>query len=444
MISGALALALGCSDAGAPAPRPAHLVVVILDTLRADRLGVYGDPDPTSPALDALARRGVVFERVLSQSSWTRPSIGSLLTSRYPRTLGLYRERNEILADDFETLAERLRARGYRTLGLTANPNINTSYNFHQGFDHYEDSAAGFRWLDRDTERDPAAIEPAASLFARALEALGAAPPPQPVYLQLNLMDVHVWSSRKATRAILRDEYAGLFADREDPSYLRLTRQLTDDTAAFVRELAGRPGWEDTLFCIVSDHGEGLSDHPGVAKSRHHGVLVYESQLLVPWILFREGWQPARPVVSGEVRLLDVVPTLLDLLGLPVPDDLEGRSLRPRIEGAPDGAPLPAYRFAETQFRGNDRVAVYSDRWEYIENRSPLDGTPQRELQTRDGVENGSATDRAAEHPDVVEAMREELAAWETSRPRAHPTPATRQPGEEERRQLEAIGYLQD
>jgi len=113
-----------------PAPDRPNIVLIIIDNLRADRLGAYGFPAPTSPELDAYGRKGVRFERVVAQSTWTRPSIGSMLTSLHPRTLGLYREEGEMLGGEFTTLAEALKQNGYWTAGATANPNINAYFNF--------------------------------------------------------------------------------------------------------------------------------------------------------------------------------------------------------------------------------------------------------------------------------------------------------------------------
>jgi len=426
--------------ATSPVARRPNVVLIILDTLRADRLGIYGDPDETSPALDALAIQGVQFQRVLSQSSWTRPSIGSLLTSRYPRSLGLYTEGNEVLKAEFVTLPELLHQQGYRTLGLTANPNINSFYNFHQGFDTYIDSSGAFRRQADDQAR--VELESAASLFARTLDLVKQTGSAAPVYLQLNLMDVHAWSRRKSAEDLLRPEYRELFSDRSNTSYLRLTRQLTDDLGSFIAELELLPGWHDTLFSIVSDHGEGLNDHPDVQRSRHHGVFVYQSQVVVPWILYRPGWSPTRSRISAEVRLLDMMPTLLDLLDLPVPEGLEGRSLRPLIDGTVDELDLPSFRVTETQFRGWDRIAVYGDDWEYIHNRRPMEGLPTHELQSRGQLENGVATDRSAEHPEIVDAMREYLVEWESRNSKAPPQAAGRELSDEEKQQLEAIGYL--
>ena len=111
-----------------------NVVLIIIDALRADKLGCYGFPEEISPEIDQYAKYGVQFQNVFAQCSWTRPSIGSMITSQYPRTIGIYKEKGHSLPDKFLTLAEILGKKGYVTAGITANPNINSVFNFHQGF----------------------------------------------------------------------------------------------------------------------------------------------------------------------------------------------------------------------------------------------------------------------------------------------------------------------
>ena len=113
-----------------------NIVLLIVDTLRPDKLGCYGFPLDTSPELDVLAKEGVLFENVIAQSSWTRPSIASMVTARHPRSIGIYKPRVGILDDHFTLLSEILKENGYTTIGLTANPHLNRFFNFNQGFDH--------------------------------------------------------------------------------------------------------------------------------------------------------------------------------------------------------------------------------------------------------------------------------------------------------------------
>ena len=432
-----------------PLSRP-NVVLIVIDALRADKLGSYGCRQATSPSLDLLAATGVQFDRVLAQCSWTRPSIGSLLTSRYPRSLGLYREEDEMLDGRFEQLAEILRAQGYTTIGLTANPVINSSFNFHQGFDEYIDSDVVFEWMevpDGGAVHGEKRLPSAASLFDEALRRIDArGRDAGPFYLQINIMEVHEWATKRPSTNLMRPEYGELFPDVPgDPfvKYLRMVRQATDQLGAFVGCLTALPGWDDALFVILSDHGEGLNDHPGVQISEFHGRLLYDATLDVPWIMFRKGWTPKQARVTVEVRLLDVLPTLLDYLGLPIPAGLDGVSVLPLVNGTGAPVPLPEMMVAETHFRGAEKIAVYGREWKYINSRRPQPGVATYELQARGlGRENGIRTNQFRKQPQAAQALRSYLDRWEKDHPKARPARPTAALSEDAKKQLGAIGYL--
>jgi arylsulfatase A-like enzyme len=440
----------GQDDSPAPSLSRPNVVLIVIDALRADKLGSYGCRHATSPSLDSLAATGVQFDRVLAQCSWTRPSMGSLLTSRYPRSLGLYREEDDILDDRFEQLAEILRAQGYTTIGMTANPVINSSYNFHQGFDEYIDSDVVFEWMevpDGGTVHGEKCLPSAANLFDEALRRIDArGQDAGPFYLQINIMEVHEWAANRPNTNLLRPEYGELFPDVPDSpfvKYLRMVRQATDQLGAFVGCLTTLPGWEDTLFVILSDHGEGLNDHPGVQISEFHGRLLYDATLDVPWIMFRKGWTPKQAKVKAEVRLLDVLPTLLDYLGLPIPAGLDGVSVLPLVNETSARVPLPEMMVAETYFRGAEKIAVYGRKWKYINSRRPQPGVAAYELQARGlGRENGTLSNQFRKQPQAAQALRSYLGLWEKKHPRARPAKRTAALSEDAKKQLGAIGYL--
>ncbi|MBP8130020.1 MAG: sulfatase [Candidatus Hydrogenedentes bacterium] len=435
--------ALGASSSNTPP----NIVLIMLDTLRADKLGCYGCPHEVSPKLDALAAQGVLFERAVAQCSWTRPSIGSFLTSRYPRDLGLYLERNEILDSRFDTLGMLLKRRGYATFGATANPNLNRSYNFHLGFDEYIESDVVFSWMQEahgDNVRGRVPLPSAPQLYEATLD-FARRHAQGPCFAQLNLMEIHEWYVRD-DYTLRRPEYQGMFlsAGERYPKYLQSVRQLTDDTAGFIEALCKLHGWENTLFAILSDHGEGLDDHPGVAKSLYHGWLLYESQVVVPWILYQPGWKPARARIAQPVRLLELLPTLLEYAGAPVPESVEGVSLKPLMDGAVETAALPEYFITETDFRGASKVGAYAAAWKYFDNSASHQGLPPQELQARGGREQGIRTDQSRRHAAEMAPMRQFVETWVQDHPKAPPTPQHAALSEEERRQLEAIGYLDD
>ena len=419
---------------------PPNVVVIIIDTLRRDKLGAYGFHEATSPEIDLLAEGGVRFDRVIAQSSWTRPSIGSMLTSQYPRTLGIYREKGEVLPDGSVTLAEALKEAGYTTLGATANANINSSFNFHQGFDDYLDSTVLLRWMgdsDGAQSHDVQKLQSARQIFDSLLEKVQERKAP-PYYLQANIMEVHeYWDDRTDL-----GHYEALFAEQPASRYLAAVRLVSNEIDRFMKALTALPDFERTLFVIVSDHGEGLTDHQPVVDSSGHGRLLYESQVLVPLILYAtDDSLPRGEVVETPSRLLDLMPTLLDYLGLEPALDMAGKSMMPAIDGGstPD---LPSHFVAETELRSSNAVGVYGPRWGYFEHREPHLGTDPRELQRRGRSERGRATNQIKAHPEAAEAARAYLERWERAHPKAEPTaPAAPLPTLEEE-QLRALGYF--
>jgi arylsulfatase A-like enzyme len=431
-----------------PAPDRPNIVLIIIDNLRADRLGAYGFPAPTSPELDAYSRKGVRFERVVAQSTWTRPSIGSMLTSLHPRTLGLYREEGEMLGSEFTTLAEVLKQNGYWTAGATANPNINAYFNFDQGFDYYVDSDVVFDFMPGIVEQTQSerqlALPRARGVFLRLMDALDTKGRP-PFYVQVNLMEVHEF---ERIPKLTGERYASLAnADRlpGNVKYLKALRHASVEIDLFIRRLSRSPGWQDTLFVITSDHGETLgSDHPDLDWPKKHGFLVYESQTLVPLIFYSPaGKLPAGRVVDRPVRLLDLMPTLLDYAGIAGPEGMAGRSLMPLLRDAEDDVDLPEIFVVETQFREADKIAAYSGEWIYIENRDHHGGTNPRAVQRGGAPANGARTDLADREASVVQEHAAYLKRWEQRHPRAEPNVRDDELSEGLEKQLRALGYLQ-
>jgi arylsulfatase A-like enzyme len=440
VVAGLAILGIGCRRA-AKVKSPPNIVLIVIDTLRADKMSAYGFPLSTSPELDQLAEDGVRFATVVAQSSWTRPSIGSMLTSRYPRSIGIYKEKLHKLDERFDTLAERLKAGGYTTVGSTANPNINSSFGFDQGFDHYVDSDVLWSWMDPEPGKRSFGKHPlltAAKVFDSALRWIdghGA----HPYYVQLNVMEVH-----EANRWFRKREVdQALFENDPARPYLLALHNVSRQIGRFVRTLSGRPGWRNTLFVITSDHGEGLLDHPNVAASRGHGHLLYESQLVVPLILYHPaGGLPAGTVIKEKVRLLDLMPTLLDYAKVRPPRAMDGRSLMALVrKDGPVG--LPEHFMIETELDPSDKIGVYTPAWKYIENRDGQEGVNPIELQAFGAVENGAKTDVGSLHSDIMQKLAALVSDWERSHPKAPPV----QHGEDlspiEMEQLRALGYIE-
>jgi arylsulfatase A-like enzyme len=441
-----IAVISGCG--GNPVPDYPHVVLVIIDTLRADRLGCYGYERSTSPELDALAARGTRFSHAISQSPWTRPSIGSMLTSLYPRSLGIYQEKSGILNDRFQTLAEILRGHGYRTYGATANPHLNRAFNFQQGFDEYLDSTSVWHWMDAGDAYSPSASPTLASarqLFETVLGWLDRENEREARsshYLQFNLMEVHeTWGEYDLVRPEFKSEFTEVTYQKHR-RYLQAVRQVSHDLNWLVDTLAQRSGWNDVVYVIVSDHGEGLDSHPDIPDSDFHGTLLYESHLRVPLIFFSDGPRiPKGLVIDQPVRLLEIVPTILEIAGIAPPHNTQGRSLVPLLDRTGD-VDLPAAFVVETEYWDSDKIGAYTDEWKMILNLDDQQGALRQELQRIGIEENGVRTDVGLKHFDVLQDLIQYVRRWETQNPRVPSTLPGEDLPEEVVDQLRALGYV--
>lgn len=420
-----------------------NVVLIIIDTLRADKLGCYGFEKDTSPEIDNMAEQGILFERTISQCSWTRPSIGSILTSRYPRSIGIYKERWDALHEKYLTLAEILNEKGYFTIGLTANPFINSVFNFHQGFDDYSDSTVIFPEMKREPGKTEATsnfdnLLRSAEMFNDALEKARSSSK-FPVYIQMVIMEVH-------TPVLVRDEFKGFFKGSGHSDYYDAIRQVSHDIQRFIERILKFPGWEDTLFVLTSDHGEGLDDHPDVFDSTGHGNLLYASQVRVPLIFYHpnRSKDPIRNKrVKQKIRLLDLMPTILDYIHVPIPKDIEGKSLLRLIDKPEMDIGLPNFFVTETNWKGVEKIGVYSDRWKYIENRDNWPGVNPYELQAVGARENGKMTDRIERDPEISEELKEYLNLWEILYVKVDSSSYNgKRPSKKELDQLKSLGYI--
>jgi arylsulfatase A-like enzyme len=435
-----------------------NIILIIIDALRADKLGCYGFPEDISPEIDEMANKGILFENVLAQCSWTRPSVASMLTGLYPRSAGIYKEKYDILLDKYLTLAEILKNKGYQTFGITANPNTNKFFNFHQGFDDYQDSNIIWKWMKNEPGKEIAdndkTLPKSKEIFDTVLKKIESYKS-RPVYIQITLMEVH-------SPYLLRDEYKNEFSDypvRKTNKYpmknlgklvrttLAAVKQSSHDIGKFVKKLQTIPGWENTLFVITSDHGQGLDDHPDVINSQGHGRLLYESQLRVPLIFYHpksphNRFKPHR--IKNRVRLMDLMPTILDYVGITFPknQDINGISLYHLISGHGKEPQLPNFFIAETNFRNVNKISVYSKNWKYFENRDFCEEINPRELQKMNVLENGKLTDKIKEEIEIATKMKRLLYQWEKKHKRMKRTAPYGKLSKKEIQQLKSIGYL--
>jgi arylsulfatase A-like enzyme len=432
------------APAGALEERP-HVVIYLVDTLRADRLGAYGHPAPTSPRFDAFAREALLFEDAWAQASWTRPATGSILTGLHPALHGADRE-DRALAPEQTTLAELLKAAGYRTGAFVANHLVGGRFGFEQGFDE---------WNGGDERLYGA---PAAVLGERALAWLDRGR--GPFLLYVHTLEPHSpytpepgyaapfalphYTGTRDTRGLLRLGQLGRLA----PDGLRFLQsqyqgEIRQNDAAFGALLDGlraRGLLEGSVVVFTSDHGEELLDHGGT----EHAKTLYQELLRVPLAVRLPGGRRGGTRETDTVQQIDLLPTLLRLAGVVAPGGLPGRDLAARWLGR-DARPLePPLFFAEERFTVISKAAVRAGARKLILNSDGealwRAGTP---LELYDLARDpGERDNLAARAPVSLRYLRQELERFRRLSAAARKgRTLTLTPGELE--QLRALGYVQ-
>ncbi len=327
----ALLVVVGCSRPAAHATRPDNVVLVVIDTLRRDHLATYGYARNPAPFLDQLAREGAAFDAI-TPAPWTKPATVSLLTGLHPVHHQAV-DRLDRIPPAALTLAERLRGAGYHTLGMSANGWVSAPFGFDRGFDQF---------LLADSLKAPA-------LNRELLPRIDRLEPP--FFLYVHYIDPHLpyepevgWDGKplaaaERARPVTVEEVDAPHFLHRSPELLARARDLYDgeirsvDDAlrAVVGRLTQRGLMAHTVLVVTADHGEELEDHGRMS----HGQSVYQEVLQIPLVI-RSPRLPAgrRP---GRASLMDVVPTLLDLLGIERSGDdpLDGVSLAPQLAQLP-------------------------------------------------------------------------------------------------------------
>jgi len=386
-----ISLAAACRAPGPPAPPP-HLLLVTLDTFRADRIGAYGGQPGLTPNLDHLAASGVRMARAMAAAPLTLPSHATLMTGLYPNRHGLRHNGQGKLPEDVVTLASRLSAAGYRSAAFVGAFVLDHRFGLDRGFATYDDEI-------RTGAGAPGGLEaerPGGEVVDRALAWLASLPADgAPRFLWVHLFDAH---APYRPPEPFRSRHADSPYDGEVAEVDAQVGRLLD--AALARLDAGR-----TLVAVVGDHGEGLGDH-GEPK---HGLLLYESTLAVPWLLAQPERLPAGATVETPVGLADVAPTLAALCGVGwTSEPLDGRDLAEAILAGRE--PEVADLYAETEYPrlyGWSPLAALrrgSSKW-IVGARAELFDLAADPLERHDL--SGEERRKAAELDRALEALRE-------------------------------------
>jgi arylsulfatase A-like enzyme len=306
------------------------VLFVLVDTMRADRLGAYGYPRPTTPNLDALAERGVVFTNVLSQSSWTKTSMASLWTGTFPMHNGIVRY-SDVLPAEAVLPAERFREAGYRTAGIWRNGWVAPNFGFDQGFEFYVNPRPG-RERARIQRGNPSAgavegnDEDVTTSAFEFIETYGRGR----FFLYLHFMDLHQY---------VYDDKAAHFGTSYSDVYDQSINWSDRLIGAILAKLDEVGALQRTLVVVASDHGEAFLEHGFEGHARN----LYNEVTHVPLVVGLPFRLPQGIRVGAPASNVDVWPTVLDLVGLPELPGADGKSLVPEIlaaaRGESDGTP---------------------------------------------------------------------------------------------------------
>jgi arylsulfatase A-like enzyme len=409
-----------------------NVLFIMIDTLRAERLGSYGYERDTSPVLDELAHSGIRFDRHLAQSTWTKSSMASLWTGLYPVRTGITRY-DGVIPDTAVMAAELFRDAGFQTIGLWRNGWVAPTFGFDQGFDFYQRPVPTTRPPNVRRE-NPTLSERGndESLIDVAKEFVRVSGQ-QRWFLYLHLMDLHEYTY---------DADTALFGSSHSDLYDNSIRWTDDSIGLLLAALSDLGQLENTIIAVVSDHGEAFLErgHEGHARD------VYRETTEVPFLLSLPFRLDPGVVVPSRTQNVDALPTLLDLVGIEPPAGIDGRSRLPEILASASGRPLEETQAAFSHLDRNwsqrdsepaPMIAVSEDGFRYVRTGQSADRVEQLFDASDDPRE---LRNRAAEQPETLERLRAVADDYSKLEPDWGEAP-TREIGELELNLLRALGY---
>lgn len=398
-----------------------NVILLSIDTLRADHMGCYGYTRNTTPTLDMLSKEGYLFKNVTSTSSWTAPAMASLFTTLMPsqhhikhgvcKSGSIYGQ--EILDESYTTLAEVVKEHGFMTLGISSNPHLTEELGFAQGFNYF--MVCKFHDAEEVTK---AAVE----LTARHVDG-------KPFFLWVHYFDPH-WPYIKQEPWIY--DYAPEYSDElkqfysmnlpkvrtaakieKGSSILQKLVALYDSEINYVDQSIGKllstiPRSEDTMIIVVSDHGEGFLEH----NSLDHGYQLYGESINVPLIIKYPSQGSGTKSFHAPCSIIDIPPTILDWLGIKNTYHFQGKSLIPLITGKVTDETNATNRIILSELNrfGKDLVSVRIGTWKYIR-----DLKYRKEELYNLSADPGETTNIIRKEPRLHGEMKEKLSEWLTT-----------------------------
>ena len=335
----------------APRSHPLNILLVTIDTLRADYLSCYGSKIVKTPYIDQLANEGILFKHAYAHNVITLPSHVNILTGTYPIYHGVRDNTGFRLDEESITLSEVLQQKGYKTGAFVGAFPLDDRFGLNQGFDLYDDfygdtSAQNvFSFVERRAEK---VIEPAIKWINQNKE--------NHWFCWVHLFDPHAPYSPPQS---FKDRYPNNFYGGE----VAYTDFALGNLLIFLKKSGVE---QDTLIVVTADHGEGLGDH----KERTHGLFAYNSTLHIPLIFYQPQIFREPKAIGQRVRHIDIVPTILDILNIKIPKEVQGRSLVPLIKNPRKGRVNDSYFEALTPNLNRNLAplkGILSEQFKYIE-----------------------------------------------------------------------------
>lgn len=393
-----------------------NVVLITLDTVRADHLHCYGNDKIKTPVIDSLARNGVLFEKAVAQTPLTEPSHASIFTGTNPNVHGV-RDNGFSLQPSSTTLATILRNHGWNTAGFISTTALQKEFGFGQGFTIYDDQI----WEDKDPNTNlPAASRPANITVDHAIGWLKAQSG-RPFFAWLHFYDAHEPYNPPAQ---FRDQYPNnpydaeiAFEDEQLGRFLSAVRQKSP------------PG--KTMVVLLSDHGESLGDHGEYS----HGVFLYDSTVRIAWIMTGPGI-PTGVRVQQQAREIDVLPTILNLVGIKPSSAVQGTSMVPAFFG---NAVPSTYSYEETLYPQIDMgwsklLGIHTAHWMYVK-------APRSELYNLDR-DPGEVHNVIKTHPKIYREMEAQLKRLQPPGNGVTEKPAMNDVDSQTAEQLKSLGYV--
>ena len=367
-------------------PRIDRVVLITVDTLRADHIGAYGYPRDTSPFFDEISGKGVLFQNCFAPMSTTVPSLASMFTSLYPLQHGVIKN-GLLLEDRYMTLAEVFKKKRYKTAGIVSTRQFEAA-NMKQGFDYFDEPVA-------DEKLSKTKYRPAGSTVSRALEWLENLNSDDRAFIWIHLFDPHIplqapeqislrlkseTNDDRMINYLLKTHRTELDYFRNNEAYMlgcitaydAEVRYADDQIRRFFDYYQSTGLGEKTLWIYTADHGEGLGNH----NFWGHGKHIYNEQLHIPLLMYCPDWESPVKLVEELVESIDLFPTLCDLIdaSASLPDNIQGCSLIPVLfPGSGRITPRPIAFSQRRDFDpverpelGDEKFAVQSSQYKYI------------------------------------------------------------------------------